>query len=47
MNRMIESIIRRMPAQYAWSYNRYKIPSGMRHNRARYAKQPRPDDSKE
>lgn len=29
MNRHIESIIRRMPAQYAWSYNRYKCPRGI------------------
>lgn len=28
MNRMIEGIIRRMPEQYAWSYNRYKRPQG-------------------
>lgn len=28
MNRMIERIIRRMPEQYAWSYNRYKRPRG-------------------
>ena len=28
MNRMIERIIRRMPEQYAWSYNRYKRPQG-------------------
>ena len=28
MNRMIEGIIRRMPEQYAWSYNRYKRPRG-------------------
>lgn len=28
MNQKIESIIRRMPEQYAWSYNRYKRPSG-------------------
>lgn len=28
MNRMIEGIIRRMPEQYAWSYNRYKRPLG-------------------
>lgn len=30
MNRMIEKIIRRMPEQYAWSYNRYKRPRGVR-----------------
>ena len=28
MNAMIENIIRRMPEQYAWSYNRYKRPRG-------------------
>ncbi|MDO5532128.1 lysophospholipid acyltransferase family protein [Sutterella sp.] len=28
MNRKIEEIIRRMPEQYAWSYNRYKRPAG-------------------
>lgn len=28
MNREIERIIRRMPEQYAWSYNRYKRPAG-------------------
>ena len=28
MNAKIEEIIRRMPEQYAWSYNRYKVPSG-------------------
>lgn len=47
MNRMIESIIRCIPAQYAWSYNRYKIPSGMRHNRSRYARQSRPPEPKD
>ena len=28
LNRAIESLIRKLPAQYLWSYNRYKIPSG-------------------
>lgn len=28
MNAEIEKIIRRMPEQYAWSYNRYKVPAG-------------------
>ena len=28
MNAKIEEIIRRMPEQYAWSYNRYKVPAG-------------------
>ena len=30
MNRHIEGIIRRMPSQYAWSYNRYKCPKGIK-----------------
>ena len=30
MNRHIEDIIRRMPSQYAWSYNRYKCPRGIK-----------------
>lgn len=29
MNSQIEAIIRRMPEQYAWSYNRYKCPRGV------------------
>lgn len=28
LNRAIESLIRRLPTQYLWSYNRYKIPRG-------------------
>lgn len=28
MNAAIESLIRRNPAQYLWSYNRYKTPNG-------------------
>lgn len=28
MNGAVESLIRRNPAQYLWSYNRYKVPSG-------------------
>ncbi|BBF22237.1 lysophospholipid acyltransferase family protein [Sutterella megalosphaeroides] len=28
MNRRIEEIVRRLPEQYAWSYNRYKVPRG-------------------
>ena len=28
INRQIESLIRRYPAQYLWGYNRYKHPSG-------------------
>jgi KDO2-lipid IV(A) lauroyltransferase len=30
MNRVIESLIRECPAQYLWSYNRYKVPAGVR-----------------
>jgi KDO2-lipid IV(A) lauroyltransferase len=28
LNRAIESMVRRCPEQYLWSYNRYKIPAG-------------------
>lgn len=28
LNRAIEALVRRCPAQYLWSYNRYKIPAG-------------------
>ena len=28
LNAMMESLIRRNPAQYLWSYNRYKQPRG-------------------
>lgn len=28
LNRAIEALIRRCPAQYLWGYNRYKVPSG-------------------
>jgi KDO2-lipid IV(A) lauroyltransferase len=28
MNRGVESLIRRCPTQYLWSYNRYKVPAG-------------------
>lgn len=28
MNRAIEDLIRECPAQYLWSYNRYKVPAG-------------------
>lgn len=28
LNRAIEAQVRRCPAQYLWSYNRYKIPAG-------------------
>ena len=28
LNRALEDLIRRCPAQYAWGYNRYKIPAG-------------------
>jgi Kdo2-lipid IVA lauroyltransferase/acyltransferase len=29
LNRALESLIRECPAQYLWSYNRYKIPAGV------------------
>ncbi|NSL53677.1 lysophospholipid acyltransferase family protein [Uliginosibacterium aquaticum] len=28
INREIEALIRRCPAQYLWAYNRYKVPAG-------------------
>lgn len=28
LNRAIESVVRRCPAQYLWGYNRYKAPAG-------------------
>lgn len=28
LNRAIEAVVRRCPAQYLWSYNRYKVPAG-------------------
>ncbi len=28
MNRAIEALVRRCPAQYHWAYNRYKVPAG-------------------
>lgn len=30
LNRSLESLIRRSPEQYLWSYNRYKVPAGVR-----------------
>src|SRR5262245_3562879 len=30
LNRSLEQLIRRHPEQYLWSYNRYKIPAGVR-----------------
>ena len=30
LNRALEGLIRLCPAQYAWGYNRYKIPAGAR-----------------
>jgi KDO2-lipid IV(A) lauroyltransferase len=30
LNRALESVIRRFPEQYIWSYNRYKAPAGAR-----------------
>ena len=29
LNRGLEELIRRCPAQYLWSYNRYKVPAGV------------------
>ncbi len=29
MNRALEVLIRRAPAQYLWAYNRYKVPAGV------------------
>jgi KDO2-lipid IV(A) lauroyltransferase len=29
MNRALEGLIRRCPAQYLWAYNRYKVPAGV------------------
>ena len=28
LNRALEGLIRRCPAQYLWGYNRYKVPAG-------------------
>jgi KDO2-lipid IV(A) lauroyltransferase len=30
LNRSLEDLIRRCPEQYLWSYNRYKVPAGVR-----------------
>jgi len=30
LNRSLEQLIRRYPEQYLWSYNRYKVPAGVR-----------------
>jgi KDO2-lipid IV(A) lauroyltransferase len=30
LNRSLEQMIRRCPAQYLWAYNRYKVPAGVR-----------------
>src|SRR5262249_5087097 len=30
LNRSLEQITRRCPEQYLWSYNRYKVPAGVR-----------------
>lgn len=38
MNYEIEQIIRAIPDQYAWSYNRYKTPKGAHPNRKRIQK---------
>ena len=29
LNRRVEALVRRCPTQYLWSYNRYKVPSGV------------------
>jgi KDO2-lipid IV(A) lauroyltransferase len=29
LNRAIEALVRRCPAQYLWGYNRYKVPAGV------------------
>ena len=29
LNRAIEGLVRRCPAQYLWAYNRYKVPAGV------------------
>lgn len=29
LNRAVEALVRRCPAQYLWSYNRYKVPAGV------------------
>jgi Kdo2-lipid IVA lauroyltransferase/acyltransferase len=29
LNAAIESLVRRCPEQYLWSYNRYKVPAGV------------------
>jgi KDO2-lipid IV(A) lauroyltransferase len=29
LNRAVESVIRRCPAQYLWGYNRFKVPAGV------------------
>ena len=34
MNRALEILIRRTPAQYLWAYNRYKVPAGVAAPRA-------------
>lgn len=34
LNRAVESLVRRCPAQYYWGYNRYKVPAGAEPNQA-------------
>jgi KDO2-lipid IV(A) lauroyltransferase len=29
INRALETLIRRLPTQYLWAYNRYKVPPGV------------------
>lgn len=33
LNRAIEDVVRRCPAQYLWGYNRYKVPAGAKLNK--------------
>ena len=42
MNRAIEQLVRRCPAQYYWSYNRYKVPAGVRQHGKTQAQDKRP-----
>jgi KDO2-lipid IV(A) lauroyltransferase len=28
LNRAVEQVVSRCPAQYLWGYNRYKVPAG-------------------
>ena len=35
LNTAVEQLVRRCPAQYLWSYNRYKVPAGAKEPRMR------------